>query len=141
MAPSRPVTRSTSTGVALHAGLSNNRVQKEAKYQCVVCDRKFRTRSWVSRHYRIHRIIPFHVDGRNRAWYLPAYTHPSCWPAEDNSWGRINELTRRKEENVWPGTNAPTADRIAYNNAFNNIPLAALTQEEQEAKQEKKYLR
>ena len=127
-------------GIPLHAPLSHDRVRKEPRFQCVVCDRKFRTRPWVARHYVIHRIIPFEVDGRNRARYLPAFTHPSCWPAEENSWQRIRELTRRKEEIVWPGTDAPTADHVAYNRALHDLPLAALTDEEREAKQERKYL-
>ena len=78
-----------------------NKVQKTPsplKYECVICQRKFRSRGWVKTHFRTHRTIPYNAG---QSQYLHPYTHPSCWPAtEEFSWERQGELLANKKHRI-----------------------------------------
>lgn len=127
-------------GITLHGGIL---FKSQKQHQCVLCDKTYKTRAWVKRHFATHEALPFiEWNGDNGEdagrQFLPAYTHPSCWPAEENSWARVVEVTARKEGRGRPASDAPTAEYNAYRD---QIDLAALTTKELAVKRDTRALR
>ena len=73
---------------------------------------------------------------------MPAYTHPSCWTAEDSSLNRVNENTAMKRTaHARVGDNAGLAEIVDHNVANAMEQVGAVNEDELEAKMEDKKLR
>ncbi|KAL8828406.1 MAG: hypothetical protein Q9191_002604 [Dirinaria sp. TL-2023a] len=87
-------TRSTYTGTLRSLPYKIEKAPKAPKYECVLCERRFRSRGWAKTHFRSHATIPYNLS---RAEEIPVYTHPSCWPAtEAFTWEGQNALLGAK---------------------------------------------
>lgn len=73
---------------------------------------------------------------------MPAFTHPSCWAAEENSIDRLRKLTAKKEAGLdSPSSNASSAEWNDYLDAMDSEELGALNVEELAEKKERRRRR
>ena len=106
------------------------KVLEDKTFTCIVCSQKFRSKAWVSRHFKTHETIPYYRGTTNEGGpvitdFLPAFTHPSCWPAEVMTWERIKAekwLAEDAEMGWEPGADSPSA--VAAYNAQKKIITA-----------------
>lgn len=120
---------------------------KEKTFTCIICFQKFRSKTWVSRHFKTHKTIPYyrgttHEGGPVVTDSLPAYTHPSCWPAEVMTWERIEAEKWLAEDAAmgWdPGADSPEAV-AAYNVQKKKITALAGGPDREARKSETKRL-
>ena len=104
---------------------------------------RFPLKGLVRRHYRSHDNIPYRVDDEGEREFLPAFTHPSCWPAaEKMTWDRVNALTDFKEAAVSiDSADATPSELSAWKNKDHMEEIGALTPREYRAKKELQILR
>ena len=125
------------------------RPQRPKPYHCLICDKTFGSKNWVARHfYRSHN-VPYidraeNPDTGRPAYreYMPAYTHPSCWTAENTTIDRIREITQLKQNaHMTLRSSASTTEQIEHDVAYAMQQVGALNEEELVIKKKNKKLR
>ena len=120
--------RNRSSGVVLQT-LDTSRVRKPKPYHCIICDKQYASLRWLLKHHQKHN-LPF-IDRERYREYMPSLTHPSCWPAEENSIDRLRKLTAKKEAGFdCPSSNAATSKFKDFLDAVDSVELGALNLEE-----------
>lgn len=73
---------------------------------------------------------------------MPAYTHPSCWTAENTTIDRIREITQLKQNaHMTLRSSASTTEQIEHDVAYAMQQVGALNEEELVIKKKNKKLR
>lgn len=132
-----------STGAVLQQLTAPVRVQKAKTYHCIICNKAYANKKWLTRHHHTHNIPFVNRSASVRRGvpayreYMPAFTHPSCWSAEGTSLERLKENTARKKAGVKvPDDSAGPTEWKAYQDAEDSEQLGALTLEELMEKKE-----
>ena len=123
--------------------LSGPLVIHKKTFNCIICMRGFHSKAWVRRHYRSHDNIPYRVNHEGEKEPLPAFTHPSCWPADETmTWDRLNALTEFKEAaKSIDSADATPSELSGWNINDHMEEIGALTPREYKAKKELQKLR